>query len=186
MSIYKKLFGYFLIIFSLLLIIAIGLPQLYSTGPAGRIEKEVVLELDFLKEETAPLVLVYFGYVGCETICIPSLQEIAEIYKSVGSRDVKVYFINLIELDDKELPKRFAEFFHEDFIGLYLEPKELQKVVQIMNISYTKSITDKNELNHSGHLYLLKRENSAYTRKLIYITRPFDQEIVINDIRDLM
>lgn len=186
MSIYKKLFGYFLILFSLLLIVAIGLPQLYLSESVGRIDKEAVLKLDFLKDEDSPVVLVYFGYVGCETICTPSLQEIAEIYKSAESKDVKMYFINLINLDDKDMPNRFAKHFHKEFIGLYLEPKELYDVVSTMNISYTKSLSDKNDLNHSGHLYLLKKENSSYTRKVIYVTRPFDKEMVIRDIQSLI
>ena len=40
----------------------------------------------FLKNETAQYVLVYFGYVGCTMICIPSLDEIKDIYKRINEK----------------------------------------------------------------------------------------------------
>ncbi len=187
MSIYKKLFGYFLILFSLSVIVMIGFPQFYSNNSAGRIDKEVPLNLDFLKNETAPIVLLYFGYVGCKTICTPSMSELSRIYDQIDKSKTKVYFGNLLDIYDKELPQLFAQHFHKDFRGVYLNKKEIQKIANQLRISFTTYVTDVGELDHSGYLYLLEKSKSDknYRQKYIYTTRPFDEKTIVNDINKL-
>ena len=187
MSIYKKIFGYFLILFSLIFIVLIGFPQFYASNSSGRIDKEVYLDINFLKHETSQVVLLYFGYVGCKTICTPSMTELNEIYSQLNRSKVKVYFINLLDSSDKELPQLFAQYFNENFIGMYLDKKEIQELVNQMRITTTTSLSDSEELNHSGHLYVLVKDdkNSNYKQKYIYTTRPFDKSIIIEDINNL-
>ena len=186
MSVYKKAFGYFLVVFSLIFIILIGMPQLYMGESAGRISKEIPLELEFLKGEDAKVVLLYFGYAGCETICTPSLHEISEIYTQIQSKNISVYFINLLDTTPQELPQQFAKHFHQDFHGIYLNTQELQKLQNTINIAFTKSLTNEFELNHAGHLYLLEKNKTTYTQKYIYNTRPFNKKLLIEDIQHLL
>ena len=187
MSIYKKLFGYFLILFSLSVIIMIGFPQFYSNNSAGRVDKEVTLDLNFLKNETSPIILLYFGYVGCKTICTPSLNELSRIYNQLNKKRTKVYFGNLLDIYDEELPQLFAEYFHKDFKGIYLNKKEIQNIANQLRINFTTSLTDAEELDHSGYLYILEKDpnDKNYRQKYIYTTRPFDEKTIINDINKL-
>ena len=188
MSFYKRLFGYFLIGFSLLVIVLIGFPQIYSSNSSGRIDKEIDIDFKYLKDETSDIVLLYFGYVGCDTICVPSMTEINEIYNKINNKNVKVYFINLLVNLDQNLPQLFAEHFNENFKGIYLDKKELLKVTSQLNVVFSKSLVDKYELNHAGYLYILQKDdtNNGYKQKYIYTTRPFKQNIIVEDINKLL
>ncbi len=187
MSIYKKIFGYFLILFSLLVIVMIGFPQFYSNNSAGRIDKETSLDLNFLKNETSPIVLLYFGYVGCKTICTPSMSELGKIYNQLDHAKTKVYFGNLLDIYDKELPQLFAQHFHKDFRGVFLDKQEIQEIANQLRITFTTSMTDSGELDHSGYLYVLEKGvyDKNYRQKYIYTTRPFDEKTIVSDINDL-
>ena len=188
MSFYKRLFGYFLIIFSLLVIVMIGFPQIYSSNSSGRIDKEIDVDFKYLQDETSDIVLLYFGYVGCDTICVPSMTEINEIYNKINNKNVKVYFINLLVNLDQNLPQLFAEHFNKNFKGIYLDKKELLKVTSKLNVVFSKSPVDKYELNHAGYLYVLQKNNTnnGYKQKYIYTTRPFKQNMIVEDINKLL
>ena len=160
MSFSKKIFGYCLIIFSLLIIVLIGFPQVFSLSKSGRIDKEINANVSFLQNEKADVVLLYFGYVGCSTICLPSLTDINTIYSQLEDKNnVSIYFVNLLDNVDSNMPQQLASAFNKDFKGIYLKDEELKKVTSLFNVVYTKSLLDDYELNHAGYLYLLKNKN---------------------------
>ena len=192
LPLYKKIFGYFLILFALVMILLIGFPQVYSSNNSGRIDKEIQIDAGFLKNETSEIVLVYFGYVGCSTVCVLSLHEIDEIYNTIGSSEVSVYFINLLDGIDNNLPDAVAKSFNNNFKGVHLDKDELVKVTNEFKVSYTKALIDKYELNHPGYLYLLSKNSDkkgtkdGYTQKYIYTTKPFSQKDIVLDIENLL
>ena len=186
MSLYKKIFGYSLILFSFVFIILIGMPQLYQGNSAGKIDKEAQLHLDFLEKEDSKLVLLYFGYVGCETICTPSMSEINEIYTKVKNENIAVYFVNLLSSQEKDMPDIFAKHFNKNFHGIYLDTLGLEKLSTQMRIAYTKSPSNEFDINHAGHLYLLLKNEKNYLQKYIYTTRPFNIKTIIEDIQHLL
>ena len=190
MSLRKKIFGYFLIVLSFILIIIVGLPTIYSSNSGGRLEKIKTIHLDCLKDEHSDIVLLYFGYVGCKTICVPSLTEIDKIYMKLDKNEqqnIKVYFINLLDVIDKELPTLFAHYFNKDFKGVYLDKQELSSISNQFDVVFSKSLSDKYILNHSGYLYiLLKDKDKNYYQKYIYTTRPFDIDLIVSDIKHLI
>ena len=186
MSLYKKIFGYSLILFSLVFIILIGMPQLYQGDSAGRFEKETRLDLDFLNKEDAKVVLLYFGYVGCENICTPSMSEINEIYTKVANKNIEVYFVNLLDSQEQDLPDVFAKHFNKNFHGIYLNKLELKELSNQMKIAYTKSVTNQFDINHAGHLYLLIKDNESYLQKYIYTTRLFNIDRIVEDIQHIL
>ncbi|MBD3810210.1 MAG: SCO family protein [Sulfuricurvum sp.] len=51
----------------------------------------------FLEDEKSKTVLLYFGYVGCTSICIPTPNELSPLYQKIKSRnhDSAFYFVNL-------------------------------------------------------------------------------------------
>lgn len=187
MSIYKKLFGYFLIFFSFALILLIGFPQVYSNNTAGRIEKSVTVESKFLEDESAKIVLLYFGYVGCKNICSPAMQEINTIYTQLPSSNISVYFMSLLQ-SDNDTTQAYAQYFNKDFKGINLSKKELQELKQTLSVQTSSSFTDATEINHAGHLYLLQRDTlkDLYHQKYIYTTRPFNTKVIVKDLSLLL
>jgi protein SCO1 len=182
----KTVFGYFLIIFSMLFMIALAFPQFYSNNSSGRIDKNTSLKLDFLKQEESPVVLLFFGYVGCENICPPAMRELNDIYKQLDKTKIKVYFINLLDTINKDAPSYYAKEFHKDFKGVYLDNLGIKKVANKFNLSISK--VNNSEINHSGYLYVLKKDykNNGYTLNYIYTTKPFNEEAIVKDIYILL
>lgn len=133
-------FGLISIMLSLLLVF----PFLGTFLPGGAIDvasDNQGISPFFLKNEQAPIVFVYFGYVGCSQTCTPSLEEIAKIYplfKTIDPR-VKVYFINLNPVQSSDAPDVFAKGFHPDFQGVYASEKQIHKMSKIYNLSITKN-----------------------------------------------
>ena len=158
-------------------------PNLYSGNNAGKIYKEVNLDFTFLKKENKKFVLLYFGYIGCSNICPPAMEQINQIYNKIDKKRFGFYFINLLPNGDPDMVKAFAEAFNKDFNGVYLNNKEIRKIVSSLNVKYLPSLFDKNELEHSGFLYLLEKNVNSYTLKFIYTASPFDIEYISNDLK---
>ncbi len=178
----KTIFGYFLIIFSFSLIIMIGFPQLYSTKSPGRVDKKMQLDFDFLKGEKSPTVLLFFGYVNCGDICPPAMIELGKIYEKLNKNRTKVYFVNVLDTTNKELPQSYAKGYHKDFKGIYLDIPAIKKITKKLDLALIK-ISDQ-VISHSGYLYVLQKDlvSKKYILKYIYTTRPFDEKSIITDV----
>ena len=50
----------------------------------------------FLKEEQAQAVLLYFGYVGCTSVCIPVLRDMTPMYTRLTQQFPSLGFISSI------------------------------------------------------------------------------------------
>lgn len=181
----KKILGVLLIAFSFVLPILTLNPNLYSQNSVGKVYKEIKTDFDFLKEEDKEIVLLYFGYVGCRTICLPALTQIDELFKKLDQKRVGFYFVNLQEGLKPEVINHFVKVFNPKFNGVYLKKKEKEEIVTLLNVKYLPSVFDKYELDHSGFLYVLKKENKSYVQKFIYTARPYDIEYISNDLNKL-
>lgn len=135
----------------------------------------------FLKDETASAVLVYFGYVGCTSICIPALNELAPLYRKIQRRsdDVSFYFVNLNPTQDPQWAEPFARSFHPDFKGVYADLRQVSRLEKDFNLA----ISGESEMSHSSNLYLMVRNGSGYELKRIYTTHPYHEASVLDDIQ---
>lgn len=186
MSRRKIIFGIILIVLSFSTIFLSILPSIYSNNQAGRVDKQVDVDFDFLKNEKSPYVLLYFGYVGCYTICPPSLNEISQIYNRLNHSKYSFYFVNLQPDLPKENVDQFAKVFNENFKGIYLNNEEIRIIISKLNVKYVPSVINKNEIDHSGFLHILKRlDNGHYQQEFIYTTRPFDIEFIVDELNNL-
>lgn len=186
MSIKKIIFGIILILLSFCTIFLSVMPNIYSNNSAGKIIKQIEVDFDFLKNETSEYILLYFGYVGCYTICPPSLNEISQIYDKLNPSKYKFYFVNLQPDLPKENVDQFAKVFNENFKGIYLNNEEIIKIVSKLNVKYLPSMIDKYEIDHSGFLHVLKRlEKGHYQQEFIYTTRPFDIDFIVDELNNL-
>jgi len=182
----KTILGYFLIFFALLFMVVIALPQFYSNNSSGRINKDVALDFDFLAEEKAPVVVLFFGFVGCGDICIPAMNELNKIYKQLDKSKTKVYFINIFDETNKALPSKYAKAYNKQFQGIYLDKDGIKKVSKKLTLAIVK--ISQQEISHTGHLYILKKDeiSDKYNLRYIYTTRPFDEKSIVNDINILI
>lgn len=131
--------------------------------------------------------LIFFGYVGCMDVCTPRLHEIAAIVnqyeQQTSRRDLDVLFINIDPESTTHEANTFAKAFHPNFIGVTLPKNELMKITSIFNTYFSAGLLDKNEINHTQHLYLLRKDsNQNYYLRNIYIKVPYDRKIILDDL----
>lgn len=167
----------------IVLLFFLGFPLAMLMGEnQGKVEMNETLSLPFSVNDDKKIVLLYFGYAGCQTICTPSLEEIASIYEKVEkTKEVVFYFINISE-GTAELDV-FVQYFHKEFIGLELPLKERQVLMNDLRVYTSASLRQNGEMSHTGYLYMVKKKSEQnFELKAMYYTRPFNQKSIVEDI----
>lgn len=167
------------------LLLLLGLPTImFTDAKQGKVTLNEKVTLPFKVDENTDVVLLYFGYVGCRTICVPSLEEIAKIYSKIDDRSkVSFYFINISE--DETQADRFAKYFHKEFVGLQLPKKDVSSLMTTLRAYSSDPLIQGGDIYHTGYLYLItKSKINDLTLKNMYYTRPFNEESIILDIKE--
>ncbi|APW64781.1 MULTISPECIES: SCO family protein [Arcobacteraceae] len=181
----KKLFlGILLIIISFTMIAFINFIYLFSDS--GKIQKELNVNFKFLKEEKKDIAILYFGYTGCSNICIIALNQLNNLYKTIDKKRVSVYFINLLTNADKNLTNDYVKSFNKDFTALNFSKQELFKITTKLKVNFAPSLLNKEEINHTGFLYLFQKNDKGYKQKYVYTNTPYDIDLIKKDINKIL
>lgn len=175
----KSILGIIIFMFSIILLLFLSFSMTWFDGHQnGVIVMNEKVSIPFAVAEDKKELLLYFGYVGCDTICMPALGEIARLYEDLpNKKEYQVYFINLLK--EGGGANDFAQFFHKDFIGIdLLDAKGLQET---LHVYHSDSLQGDGALSHTGFLYRLQRSKDLFILKSIYVQRPFDIDIILTD-----
>ncbi len=155
-------------------------------GSSGTLIVDKKIESKVFEGFKNKYIFVFFGYVGCTTICTPRLQELSEIYDKTKeeSIDIRTLFVNLVDTVEEEHSNRFASYFNKEFKGISLNKKALNQIQNEFNVYNIPSLSEDNEYNHTSFLFLLKRnKNNDYSLIRIYTHTPFDKKKIIEDLK---
>lgn len=173
---------FFLLLGAFALLLLLGFPLLFLSGEKqGRVAFDEPIELPFAIEPHKRVALLYLGYVGCQSICMPSLQESAQMFAELNASSVAFYFVNISK--EGVGAKEFASFFHQDFIGVQPLPKERAALMQSLRAYSSDALTLGGDIYHTGYLYLISNKKGQARLKAMYYTRPFDAASIISDIK---
>ena len=178
---------------ALFLLLLIGIPLLLlllnSNGQRkGQITVDAVIEAPFVTQASSKeTVLLFFGYVGCSAICSPFLEELHDFYRDprldTKRDEIDVLFVNLLSDIEPEQADQFAQSFDSDFKGLYLDTAALRKIEREFQLLFSPSLLEKNELNHTDHLYLLQRtDDERWHLERYYFIHPLNHELLYKDL----
>lgn len=181
---------YKIITIVLLSIFFLAVPFLQSfifvSNTQGKIEINKELDAQFIKSDKK-FVLLFFGYVGCVDVCTPLLERLSTMYESREFEsikdDVDVLFVNLTPEVQKSQPDMFAKFFNKDFKGVYLSRKGTLSIDRTFGLFFSRSLSDKTELDHTDFLYLVDKTSDLQVLKSMYSVHPLNREKVIEDIK---
>ncbi len=170
---------------ALIVVFFLGFPLAMLGGnKQGKVTLNEKVNLPFEIKDNTKIILLYFGYVGCSTICEPSIKEISSVYNGLldEQRDgVSFYFVDITK--NGNMAKEFAHYFNDSFIGLNLDTKSTAKLMADLRAYCSDSITGNGNISHTGYLYLIKQtQEQIFELKTIYITRPFDCISIVQDI----
>ena len=119
-----------------------------------------------LKDLRGSVILIFFGYTACPTVCPISLATIANVYTKMsraGIQETRALFISLDpERDNLELLDRYTKYFHPNIIGLTDEISVLKKVAEKYGVKYKKTLVPDSTLgyviSHSSDIILVDRD----------------------------
>lgn len=179
--------------FFVLLLVAVPLVQslFFAHQTVGRIMIDQPIDAPYLKDSKKELTLVFFGYVGCMRVCTPILYQLDDFYDSSIFASLKpfvgVTFVNLMPEVGVDQPQSFAHSFNPQFEGVYLTQKELMGIDREFGVFFSKSLSEKGEIDHSDHIYLIERKkNGIVVLKNIYTTHPINRALIVSDIQKLV
>lgn len=160
---------------------------LFAQGPSSSVVLERPIDAKYLNVGKKEYMLVFYGYVGCVKVCSPVLDNLNRFYSSDAFSKfepfVDLIFVNLLPKVSQDQPDQFAKVFNANFIGVYLTEKELSGIDKELNVYFSKRIDDSFELDHSDHIYLIKREKDGKLTLInIYTTHPLNQASIIDDL----
>ena len=119
-----------------------------------------------LQDLRGSVVLIFFGYTACPTVCPISLATIANVYKRMSPTELqgtRALFISLDpERDNLELLERYTKYFHPNIIGLTDEISVLKKVAEKYGVKYKKTLVPDSTLgyviSHSSDIIIVDRD----------------------------
>ena len=184
-NIYASSLLFLIILISIFIMIA---PTFFTKG-VSRVSTNRVLNLPLVLNDEKDIKLVFFGYSGCYDICTPRLYSINAFYSTLDAdikKRVGVEFLDISVPNDETLSLRFAQFFNEDFKGIYLGRNVLRDYTKAFNVFFSPALLDKNEFDHTSNLYIIKRTAEKKMLRYIYHAYPYNYKQISLDIKGLL
>lgn len=145
------------------------------------------MDLFFLSESKNEIALVFFGYVGCTSVCEPALMEINNIYKELDNKKISFYFVNLLTDIEPSSVDYFVKNINPDFEGIYLEKEEIKELQKKLNFKFYSTPLASRPIEHSGFLHVFKKDKSGkFIQKFVYTSRPFNVEGITEDLNQFI
>ena len=110
------------------------------------------------------VILVYFGFTTCPSICPTDLLEIGQALRQLGpsSSQVAPLFITLDpERDTRQLLRAYVPAFHPRLIGLTGAPVEIHRVAEAFKVYHAKvpvAGAMGYTIDHSAYIYIVGRD----------------------------
>lgn len=169
-------------------ILVLILPTFFTKG-VSRIELQQDLRLDLILDKPQDIELIFFGYAGCIDVCTPRLESLGKWYSTLPKQTrsrVGLKFLDLSMPGDRELPDDFAKAFHPKFEGVFLDKDVLRVYTKAFSVYFANSMLDSSEIDHTAHLYLVKRAEQAKQLRFIYTAFPYDFKQLESDLKELI
>ena len=116
-----------------------------------------------LSDFRGSVVLIFFGYTACASVCPISLATISNTFRKMLPENLertKALFISLDpDRDNLKVLKQYTDYFHKNIIGLTDNIKHLKKVARQYGMKYEKTLVPESELgyviSHSSDIIVL-------------------------------
>jgi protein SCO1/2 len=122
--------------------------------------------------------LVFFGFTHCPDICPTTLQQITDVFQSMGpkGKDVRALFIAVDpERDTPAALKTYLGSFDPRIVGLTGTPEEIASVVKAFR-AYARKVPSKGEgytMEHTALVYIMDARSRFVTA--LNLMRPPEQ-----------
>lgn len=123
------------------------------------------VEVDGLLSESANEVeLVFFGFVGCESVCPSALVRIGEALKQVESASETIRagatFADINYHRTYELAERYSSAFSpadNTIRGIHLNERQVRELSAVFGLRIVNHTGNLADIQHTDHLFVLRR-----------------------------
>jgi protein SCO1/2 len=138
-----------------------------------------------LSEMRGKVVLVYFGWTNCKTVCPMTLANWQKIYKNLNADAEQVRFV-FISVDPKrDTPERMKAYlgkFNSRFIGVTGTLEEIDEVLEGYMAYYREDTETEDNIRHTSLTFVIDRRGN-----LALAYRPdADAQEMTADLRHLL
>jgi protein SCO1/2 len=177
----------FVLVIAIAMVITV-LPTFFTKG-ISRVALQQDIDLELVLSSDKDIEFVFFGYAGCLDVCTPRLQQLGTWFASQPQKvqeRVGVRFFDLAVPTDQSVPHTFAQSFHKSFQGVFLSEKVLRSYTKAFSVYFAKALMRDGEIDHSAHLYLVKRYKKRKQLRFIYTAYPYDFKQMSLDVEELL
>lgn len=143
-----------------------------------------------LKDLRGKVVLLFFGYTACTTVCPVTLVTISRVFSKLPPDElqrVRALFISLDpERDTPEMLKQYTGYFHPNIVGLTDRPEQVAQVAEKYGVRYEKQELSDSALgyviSHSAEIYIVDPEGKLHAS----FPHDTDPEPLLSQIKRLL
>ena len=180
-----------------LILISLGLiPTFPLMGLTGffdnPLDQTKQVDVPFLAEVKADIVLVFVGYAGCGSVCPVSLATLRNVYVSYiqehSGESLEIFFLGIPIPGQTVLEGEvdlYAKHFHEDFRGYNLREVDRYQTLQKLGANFTPLLFEPQDLSHTSYIYLLQNVNGVWMLKHTYTDYPPKAALILEDLQFL-
>lgn len=160
----KKYLSAFLLVILLILPAALLVGASYY-GNSYPIEGKVIDTPQFLTSKESDLSVVFFGFVGCASVCPNSLTKLGTVLDSIGeqypNKSVGAVFVDIRKQTDSLSAVNYGYQFSDKIRGTYIPQKDRQQVIEDFSLQI-KPADNQLPLLHTDHFFLLEKQESDW------------------------
>jgi len=156
---------------SFLLALLMGIPVLMIIGASyfNQSHSYDVVNDHFLSESENDIEILFFGFVGCASVCPSSLTMLATLLESqdkfVKSARVGATFvdINLSGTVDETQVENYSRLFSNKIRGINPDEKDLEMMRRDFSLRITSNRRTEDLITHTDHYFVLAKSTDGWS-----------------------
>ncbi|PCJ45471.1 MAG: hypothetical protein COA74_15650 [Gammaproteobacteria bacterium] len=135
--------------------------------------------------------VVFFGFTYCPDVCPTTMASLSQVAEALGEEKLKQLQFVFVSVDpERDTIERLAKyipFYHEDFIAITGDDKDLLPFALSLGAVYMKVPTDDSyTMSHSGRLFIINPKGQRFGIFSKSDTGAIDVESVAQDLGTIL
>jgi len=150
------------LLFCILLLLPASLVIGFSYfGNSHPLENKQIETPVFLDSTQHDLTIVFFGFVGCASICPNALTKVGAVLQSLEKKypekSVGAVFVDVREEASKNTAQKYGKKFSENIVGTHISKGDRAQLTRDFSLQIIPG-NNKYPLLHTDHFFVLRKE----------------------------